>query len=508
VVYALLGTSRQLAVGPVAMVSLLVLAGVTPIAGEDPGRYLALVLSLALMVGAIQFVLGLARFGFLTNFLSHPVLSGFTSAAALIIGFSQLKHLLGVPLPSSRYAHEILLEALASLGDVHAATLVIGILAILVLVALRRWKKTFPGALAVVALGTAAVWFSGLHEGGVRIVGVIPGGLPVPAFPGVGLSDLSALLPTALAISLVGFMESIAVAKAFAAKHRYRVDANRELGALGAANMVGALFQAYPTTGGFSRTAVNDQAGARTTVASLISAGVIALTLLFLTPLFRFLPQAVLAAIIVVAVAGLFDVREMRYLWRVKRTDFALLVVTFVATLALGIEEGILVGVVASLVLVIHETSRPHTAILGRLPGTDIYRNVARNPDAVTRPDVAVVRVDAALYFGNVEYVRDRVLSAVGGTEAVHTVIFDAYAVNRIDATAAHALLELSDVLRDRGVRLIFAGVKGPVMDVLQRAGVEGRLGSAAFLADVHAAVTAVTPEPRTEHAYEHEPVI
>jgi SulP family sulfate permease len=272
--------------------------------------------------------------------------------------------------------------------------------------------------------------------------------------------------------------------------------------------MVGALFQAYPTTGGFSRTAVNDQAGARTTVASLISAGVIALTLLFLTPLFRFLPQAVLAAIIVVAVAGLFDVREMRYLWRVKRTDFALLVVTFVATLALGIEEGILVGVVASLVLVIHETSRPHTAILGRLPGTDIYRNVARNPDAVTRPDVAVVRVDAALYFGNVEYVRDRVLSAVGGTEAVRTVIFDAYAVNRIDATAAHALLELSDVLRDRGVRLIFAGVKGPVMDVLQRAGVEGRLGSAAFLADVHAAVTAVTPEPRTEHAYEHEPVI
>ncbi len=507
VVYALLGTSRQLAVGPVAMVSLLVAAGVAPIAGDDPARYLALALLVTLMVGAIQFVLGVARFGFLTNFLSHPVLSGFTSAAALIIGLSQLKHLLGVSLPGSKYVHQVLWAAVTSLGSVQPETLAIGLVSILVLVGLRRWKKTFPGALTVVVLGTLVVWIAGLDEAGVRIVGDIPGGLPVPAIPSVALSDLSALLPTALAISLVGFMESIAVAKAFAAKHRYRVDANRELVALGAANLVGAVFQSYPTTGGFSRTAVNDQAGARTTLASLISAGVIGLTLLFLTPLFHYLPQAVLAAVIMVAVAGLFDVREMRYLWKVKRTDFALLVTTFVATLVLGIEEGILIGVVASLVLVIHETSRPHTAILGRLPGTDVYRNVLRHPQAVTRRDVTVIRVDAALYFGNVEYVRERLLTAAGSSDDVRTVVFDAYAVNRVDATAAHALIEVVDVLSERGVGFVVAGVKGPVMDVFRRAGVVDRLGPDSFLPDVHSAISAIAPGQATPIDFKNEPV-
>jgi len=395
-----------------------------------------------------------------------------------------------------------------SLGEVHLATLVIGVLSIVLLVGLRRWKKTFPGALTVVVLGTVAVWLGGLDEAGVRIVGEVPGGLPLPAIPLISLSDLSALLPTALAISLVGFMESIAVAKAFAAKHRYRVDANRELVALGAANVVGSLFRAYPTTGGFSRTAVNDQAGALTPVASLLSAGVIGMTLLFLTPLFRHLPQAVLAAIIMVAVAGLFDLKEMRTLWKVKRTDFALLMTTFVATLILGIEEGILLGVVASLVLVIHETSRPHIATLGRLPGTDTWRNVLRNPQAATRSDVAVIRIDAALYFGNVEFVRERVLSEA--TAAVRTVVLDAYAVNRIDATAAHALVELIDVLRERGVRLVIAGLKGPVRDVLHRAGVVERLGPGAFHDDVPAAVRSVTPEPAPEPVFEieNEPIL
>lgn len=500
VIYGLLGTSRQLAVGPVAMVSLLVAAGVAPLAGDDPARYIALALTLAVMAGAIQFVLGLARFGFLTNFLSHPVLSGFTSAAALIIGLNQLKHVLGVGLPRTNNVFVILWGAVTALPGTHLLTLGIGLASIVLLVVLRRWKKTFPGALVVVVLGTVVVWLGGLADQGVRIVGEIPRGLPTPVLPAVTLADVSALLPAALAIALVGFMESIAVAKALATKHRYRVDSNRELVALGLANLVGAVFQAYPTTGGFSRTAVNDQAGARTTVASLISAAVIGLTLLFLTPLFRFLPQAVLGAIILVAVAGLFDVREMRYLWKVKRADFVLLFVTFFATLVLGIEDGILVGVVTSLVLVIHQSSRPHTAILGRLPGTDTYRNVVRHPDAVTRTDVAVIRVDAALYFANIEFVRERVLAAVGQSDRMKTVVFDAYPVNRIDATAAHALVELIDTLADRRVRLVFAGVKGPVMDVLRRAGVADRLGDEAFFPDVHAATSALTPDPEHDH--------
>lgn len=491
VVYAFMGTSRQLAVGPVAMISLLVAAGVGPLAGGDPARYIELALLLALMVGVLQLSMGLLRFGFLTNFLSHPVLAGFTSAAALIIGASQLRHLLGVELPTSNHVHEILAALAGDLGSVHLLTVGTGVGAILVLAALKRWRPTFPGALAVVALSTAAAGLLGLEGAGLRIVGEVPGGLPLPARPAVDAAAMWSLLPVALAIALVGFMESVAVAKVYATKHRYDVDPNRELMALGAANLVGAFFRAFPTTGGFSRTAVNDQAGARTTVATLVSAGIVGLTLLFLTGLFRTLPNAVLAAIVVAAVANLVNWREALHLWRVDRQDFAMMMVTFAATLGLGIEEGILVGVLASLGALVYETSRPHAAVLGRLPGTETFRNLSRHPEAVSPEGVTVYRLDAALCFANVEFLRDQVRSLAEGEPTPRAMVFDFHAVNGVDSTALHHLEELLGHLRGLGVEVYFAGVKGPVMDRFHRASFRSRVGEGRFFYEVSQAVEA-----------------
>jgi sulfate permease, SulP family len=491
VVYALLGSSRQLAVGPVAMISILVAAGVAPLAGGDPQRYVELALLLALMVGAIQLAMGILRFGFLTNFLSHPVLAGFTSAAALIIGASQLRHLVGVELPGSHHVHEIALALIRQLGGVDPLTLTIGGAAILLLVALKRWVPAIPGAIVVVVLFTAGAALLGLEARGVRVVGEVPGGLPIPAVPALDPGAIAGLLPVALAIALVGFMESIAVAKVYATKNRHRVEPDQELVALGAANLAGALFQAFPTTGGFSRTAVNDQAGARTTVATLVSAAVIALTLILLTGLFQTLPNAVLAAIVMTAVAGLVQWREAIHLWNVDRRDFSIMMVTFAATLGLGIEPGILVGVVVSLGALVYETSRPHTALLGRLPGTDTFRNLARHPEAERPAGIHVYRPDAALCFANAEFLRDQVRDLSEEEPTPSALVFDFHAVNGLDSTALHHMEEMLDDLRGNGIDVWFAGVKGPILDRFRRAGLPGRIGETHFRHEVSQAVDA-----------------
>ena len=499
VVYALFGTSRQLSVAPVAMMSLLTAAGVAPLAGDDVERYIALALLLALMVGVIQLAMGLARFGFLTNFLSHPILAGFTSAAALIIGFSQLKHLLGVDIPRTHHVHEILLQAGRQLDAVHLPTLLLGVLGIGLLIGLRRWKRTLPGALVVVILSILAVWGLSLAPAGVRIVGEVPKGLPSFSMPTIYWADIKALFPAALAISLVGFMESIAVARVYAARNRYEIDANQELIGLGLANAIGSMFQAFPTTGGFSRTAVNAQAGARTQVAALITAAIIGLTLLFLTPLFYYLPNAVLAAIVMVAVFGLIDWKEARYLWKVDRKDFALMMLAFLATLGLGIEQGILVGVVASLVVVVHQSARPHTAVEGRLPGTTTYRNLERNPDASAEDGVVVFRMDASLYFANASYFKEQVRRAVDRTPDTRAVVLNFFPVNRMDSSAAHTMAELIDELDARDIQVYLAGVKGPVLDAMKKAGLYERLGAGRFFHEVHEAVEAIDIQRTTD---------
>ena len=487
ILYAVFGTSRQLAVGPVAMVSLLVAAGVGQLAEAGTEAYIGLAIMLALMVGVIQLALGVFRLGFLVNFLSHPVISGFTSAAALIIGLSQLKHLMGVNLTGSKYVHEVLFQAASRIGELSWPTFLVGVGGILIILLVKRFSKVIPGPLVAVVFGIMVVWLGGLQDFGVKIVGEVPSGLPAFSLPDVNMAALGDLLPIALTIALVGFMESIAVAKAVQARHKdYEVVANQELIGLGAANIAGSFFQAFPTTGGFSRTAVNDQSGAKTGLASIISAGLIALTLLFLTPLFYFLPQAILASVIMVAVFGLIDWKEPLHLWKAKRDDFFMLMATFVATLALGIEEGILTGVALSLVMVVYRSSYPHIAVLGQVPGTSQYRNVERFPEVITDPEVLIVRLDAQFYFANIQFFKDRLDALIEGQPKVHTLILDAAAINAIDSSAMHALEDWVKEYGQNGIDLLFSGVKGPVRDTLHRAGVTERLGRDRFFLRVH----------------------
>ena len=491
IIYAILGTSRQLAVGPVAMVSLLTAAGIGAIAEGGTETYIALTIALAFFVGIIQFLLGAFRLGFLVNFLSHPVISGFTSAAALIIGLSQLKHLLGVDIPRSHHVHEILLNAIERFGEINWSTFAIGIGGIVLIKGIKKVNKSIPGPLLAVVFGIAAVYLLGLTSQGVKIVGEVPSGLPSIGAPQFDFSTIQTLLPIALAISLVSFMESIAVAKAIQSKHKnYKVDSNQELIALGLANVGGAFFQSYPVTGGFSRTAVNDQAGAKTGMASIISALLIVLTLLFLTPLFYYLPKAILASVIMVAVFGLIDYKEAKHLWYANRSDFWMLIVTFVATLALGIEQGIGIGVVLSLAMIIFRTTRPHVAVLGKVPDTHFYRNVERFDQVEARKDLLIVRFDAQLYFANINYFRDKLEDLIAAKgEHLKKVIINAESINNMDSSAVHAISDIVQELRDNGLEICFTGVKGPVRDALVKGHLMEKIGAQNFFMSVQEAV-------------------
>lgn len=479
IIYALLGTSRQLAVGPVAMVSLLTASGVAALAETGSEAYIIWAIALAFLVGLMQVALGLFRLGFLVTFLSHPVISGFTSAAALIIGISQFKHILGVSIPRAEHIYETVFNLVEKIPETNIYTLGIGVLSVVLMVVLRRINKSFPGALVVVLLGVLAVYAFGLDNSGVKIIGDIPAGFPSVTLEGVSWDKWLTLLPLAATISLVSFMESISVAKAIQAKHRnYHVDANKELIALGAANIGGSLFQGFPVTGGFSRTAVNDQAGAKTGMASLISAVLIILTLLFLTPLFYYLPNAVLGAIIVVAVAGLFDYKEAIHLWKVDKQDFIMLAVTFVSTLLLGIELGIALGVGLSLAAVIYQTTRPHMAELGRIPGRSFYKNIDRFPELEVRDDILIVRFDARLYFANSPYFKEKMEDLIDSKgDKLRLVVLDADSINGMDSTGVLAVEELVRYCRNKNVSFAFVGAKGPVRDTLFRSGLLDIIG-------------------------------
>lgn len=473
IVYALFGTSRQLAVGPVAMVSLLVFAGVSTLAEPGTDEYISLVLLLMFMIGFIQFLMGVLRLGFLVNFLSHAVISGFTSAAAIMIGLSQLKHLLGIQIESD-HVFLILWESITKLSEINWVAFAIGGGSILVLIGIKKFVPKVPGPLVVVVLSILVVYFLQLQKFGLNIVGEVPKGLPSLSIPAFSIDSMIALLPIALTISFVGFMESIAMAKAIASKEKYKVVPNKELVGLGLANVVGSFFSAYPVTGGFSRSAVNYQSGARTPLASMITAVLILLTLMFFTSLFYYLPQAVLAAIIMFAVYSLIDIKEAKRLFNIRKLDGWTWVVTFAATLTIGIEQGILIGLAFSLLVFIGRSAYPHVAELGYLPKENIFRNIKRFPDAKTDSEVLIFRVDASLYFANAAYLEEKLCERIEANPDVKWVIIDFSGVNSIDAIAIHSLKEMVDSCGQGKIEFLFAGIKGPVMDVLKKARWEG----------------------------------
>lgn len=493
ILYAIFGTSRQLAVGPVAMVSLLTAAGIATLNATSPEQYLLYALSLAFLVGLIQFGMGLFKLGFVVNFLSHPVISGFTSAAAIIIGLSQIKHLFRINLPNSEHIQEMIVAIFQNIGDIHWITFGIGVVGIIIIKYGKKIHKSFPAPLVAVVVGIALVTGFDLTSQGVKIVGDVPSGLPSLSSPSFDLATWKTLLPIALTISLVGFAESFAVAKTIQAKHKnYRLNANQELTALGLANFGAAFFQGYPVTGGFSRTAVNNDAGAKTTMASIFSAILIVLTLLFFTGLFYNLPSAILAAVVLVAVSGLIDFKEPVHLWHKDKADFAMLVATFVITLTLGIETGIISGMVLSLLVIIYRASRPHIAQLGRVPGTNTFRNITRFKNLEVRDDLLMVRIDGPIYFANVEFIKDKLdlwISEKG--KKVKMLVFNMESVSNIDSTGAHELNEWINTWRKSGMDISMTSIKGPVRDVLNRWALLESVGSDHIFLDDNTALSA-----------------
>ena len=506
IAYGFLGSSRALSVGPVAIISLLVAAGLEPLAEPGSPEYGRLALGLALEAGLIQVGVGLLRLGFLANFLSHSVVTAFGSAAALIIAFSQLRHLLGVKIANTESFWLLLQRLWQSLEGVNWATLGLGLLSIALLVYAQRklpaqlrrlpplWVLilTKGAPLGAVFLTTLLVWGLNLSErAGVAVVGSIPAGLPSLAFPWLSWAEWRALLPTALAISLVGFTESYAVGQSLASQRRQKVDPNQDLVALGVANLAAAVSGGYPVTGGISRSVVNAQAGANSGLASVVTGSLIALAVIWLMPLFTFLPQTTLAAIVLVAVLGLVDFHPLLQSWRYDRGDALVWLVTFASVLGIGVEPGIGLGVLVSILLFLWRASRPHIAIVGQVPGTEHYRNVQRH-EVITDPRILAVRVDESLFFANAAYLQEYLLREVAARPTVEQVLLVASAINFIDGSALEVLTQLVERLQQAGVGFAMAEVKGPVMDRLQKAGFVEKVGAERFFLSTHQAMQAL----------------
>ncbi|GGF66792.1 SulP family inorganic anion transporter [Wenyingzhuangia marina] len=469
IIYAIMGTSRQLAVGPVAMDSLLVASSLAALSLTSLDSYIAMAVFLALFTGVIQLLMGFLKMGFLVNFLSKPVISGFTSAVAIIIGLSQLKHFTGLSFPRTNGVIMLLKELFNHSSQIHVITLFMGILAMGIIVFIKKFVPKIPSALMVVFLGIVSVYFLGLNHYGVEIVGNIPKGLPIFKWPSFNDMPILTLAPMALTLALVGYMEASSISKSLEEQNEdYEVDANQELVAIGFSNMIGSLFQSYPSTGGFARTAVNHQAGAKTGIASLVAAAVVGFTLLFLTPLFYYLPLTVLAAMILVAVFYLIDVKYPIQLYKHQKDEFYLLIITFIITLFLGITQGILVGIVLSLILVIYRTSQPHIAVLARVENSNYFKNVARFNVTTQRDDLLIVRFDAQLYFGNKDYFKKKMHQLIAvKKETLKAVIINAEAITYIDSSASVMLMRFIKELKDQNIIMMITGAIGPTRDVL-----------------------------------------
>ncbi len=481
--YAVFGSSRALAVGPVAVISLLTASAVGEVAEQGTAGYAVAALTLAFLSGGFLVLLGILRLGFLANFLSHPVIAGFITASGLLIAASQLKHILGI----SAHGHtlpEILMSLAAHLHEVNWRAMLIGGGATAFLFWVRRSLKagllrlgaparladamTKAGPVLAVVGTTGAVWAFDLVEQGVNIVGDVPQSLPPFTLPGFAPDLISALLLPAILISVIGFVESVSVAQTLAAKKRQRIDPNQELIGLGAANLGAAFTGGYPVTGGFARSVVNFDAGAETPAAGAFTAVGIAIAALALTPLVYYLPTATLAATIIVAVLSLVDFSILRNTWAYSRADFIAVSATILLTLFLGVEVGVASGVAISVLLHLYKTSRPHVAEVGRVPGTEHFRNVLRH-DVETDASVLMLRVDESLYFVNASFLEDLVLNRLSERSDIKHVVLMFSAVNDVDYSALETLEAINHRLKDNGVKLHLSEVKGPVMDRLKR---------------------------------------
>ena len=518
--YAVFGSSRVLAVGPVAVVSLMTAAAIGQFAAAGSPAYWAVAITLAFLSGAMLLAMGVLRLGFLANFLSHPVISGFISASGLLIAASQLKTLMGVKAEGHSLL-ELLLALARQAQHTHWLTLTVGVVATGFLFWVRKGLSPLlvgrgvapkaadmiakAGPVAAIVVTTTLAWGLGWQAQGMKIVGTIPQGLPPLTMPTWDLALWRDLAVPALLISVVGFVESVSVGQTLAAKRRQRIEPNQELVALGASNLSAAFTGGFPVTGGFARSVVNFDAGARTPAAGVFTALGITLASLLLTPALYYLPQATLSATIVVAVLSLVDFGILKRTWAYSKPDFAAVVATLIATLTLGVETGLVVGVVVSLALYLFRTSRPHIATVGLVPGTESFRNVLRH-DVRVSPRLVSLRVDESLYFANARSLEDRVNDAVAAQPQLQHVVLQCSAINDIDASALESLEAIEHRLRDAGITLHLSEVKGPVMDRLQSTEFLLRFGGRVFLTH-YQAIAALTPEVLADNGGRSQPL-
>ena len=482
IVAALFGSSRQLATGPVAVVSLMTAAALEPLA-LTPELYVAYAIVLALMVGIFQLMLGVLRLGVLVDFLSHPVVIGFTNAAAIIIATSQLSKIFGVVVEKGEHHYDTIWRVIvAATSETHMLTLGMGLLAIAIMATMKKFTPKLPNVLVAVVITTILSAAMGFEEQGGKVVGVVPAGVTMPSVPG-GLSwdILVQLVTTAVIISIIGFMEAISIAKAMAARTRQRLDPNQELIGQGFSNIVSGLFQGYAVSGSFSRSAVNINAGAITGFSAVVTGLAVGATLMFLTPLLYHLPQATLAAVIMMAVINLVKIEPIIYAWRVQPHDGIVAAVTFILTLIVAphLETGIVTGVLLSLGLFLFRSMRPRISILSRDPDGTLRDAEVRK--LATCDNISLIRFDGRLFFANTGYFNDTILDRVAKKPDLKFVIIDAEGINEIDATGEEMLHELERRLQSLGIELLFARAKKQIMDILKRTGFVEHVGKERF---------------------------
>lgn len=497
ILYALLGTSNKISIGPVALDSILILTGLSVLAEPETPPYQELAIALTLLVGLLQFVFGLLRFGFITNFLSYPVIVGYTSAAALIIIGSQLQSLVGTRVEAGN-VFELLYQLLLSLSEWNWVTVTIGVVSLLFIRTSNKFTPRLPSALVALVALVAGMLLCGvlqLEQFGIDTINSIPQGMPELVLPRLGLEQLGGLLPVAFTIALMGYVGTISICKAQEKPcDKISAQPNQELIAIGLANTLGALFRSFPVSASFSRSAAFRAAGAKTQVSAVVSSVVLAITLLYLTPVFTDypLPKAILSAIIIMSVTSLFKYGEMKTLARQNRREFIILLLTFVITLILGVQQGLLVGVAVSIVMVIYNSANPHMTELGLIAEENLYRNISRFDNALVREDLLIFRFDAPLYFANKDYFTEHLYDWMKRRppDTLKAVIFDGEAVNSIDSTSIRMLEQVIENLEGQGIQFCLTSLIGPVRDALKASNFRAYLEKKYVFSTIHDAVT------------------
>jgi sulfate permease, SulP family len=474
--YALFGSSRQLAVGPTSAISLMVGGTIAHMAGDDAVRYGQIATLAALTVALLCVVAWLLRLSTLTNFISETILLGFKAGAALSIAATQLPALFGVPGGGDNFFERLWILG-AQLGGLNPVSLALGLAAVMLLLCGERYFPGRPAALGVVTLSIVAVSVTSLRESGITLVGSVPAGLPPIGLPDIRLRDVDGLLPLACGCVLLAYIEGVSAARTFAAKYNYPLDVRQELLGLGSANLLAALAGGYPVAGGLSQSAVNDQGGAKTPLSLVVACGTLALCLLFLTNLVHDLPKAVLAAIVLVAVAGLINLREMKHLWRVSRFEFGVAMIAFAGVLLLGILKGVLLAAIATILLLLRRAAHPNVAFLGRIPKTQRFSDLARHSDNERIPGVLIFRVEASLMYFNADNVRQMILNRIRTEESVRLVIGDLSNSPYVDLSGARMLAKLSDDLAEWGATLRLTEIHAEARDLLRAENLEAKVG-------------------------------